>query len=421
MAEISPGKAVTRRVFPLRIVLTGLLALALASFSACASSTSGDPAGPEAPAVGGDEAPGPVVGGHPAPPPTGDELWAVDASSPDDVWAVGARFSGDTYRDRSLILHGDGTRWSLVSSPDVGRLTDVAAVSEDEAWAVGAGKILHWDGATWELSPHPSPPGTYFAAVDASGPNDVWAVGMRYGAEWVDQYGDRNVGFDTLTMHWDGAAWRVVPSPNGAPRHNFVHGVVALSPIDAWVVGYSEEHGLSRTLTLHWDGAAWSVVPSPNPGEDFNVLWGMGTDGAGGVWAVGHYGDPHSRFIALYLQWTGETWEVVPAPPGEALHQTPTSAAGASANDVWAVGSEPTSSFLIARWDGAAWSVVDAEVPGEDAPSEPGLADVVALSPADAWAVGRYQGPVNEKGGAEVFPLIEHWDGTAWRMIEAQA
>jgi hypothetical protein len=154
---------------------------------------------------------------------------------------------------------------------------------------------------------------------------------------------------------------------------------------------------------------------------EFNVLWGVGTDGAGSVWAVGHYGDPGSRFMALYLRWSGETWSVVPGPPGEALHRSPTSLSGASGNEVWTVGSEPTSSFLIARWEGTAWAEVDAEVPGEDAPSEARLADVVALSPTEAWAVGRYQGPADAEGRVETFPLIEHWDGAAWRVIDEPA
>jgi hypothetical protein len=82
------------------------------------------------------------------------------------------------------------------------------------------------------------------------------------------------------------------------------------------------------------------------------------------------------------------------------------------------VGSEPTSSFLIAHWDGSAWSPVDAQIPAEGADSA-ALSDVVALSPTDAWAVGRYQGPLGEDGAAETFPLIEHWDVATWQAVEA--
>lgn len=365
------------------------------------------------------EEPGPAAG-IPAPPPMGQELWAVDAASASDVWAVGSRYVDDTYRARSLILHWDGQAWTRVASPDIGMLTDVAAASEDSAWAIGGeDKILHWDGTTWEVSAHPAPPSAFFSSIDASGPDDAWAVGMQYGAEWVDQYGDRNVGYDTFAMHWDGAAWTVVPSPNGAPRHNNVESVLALSPTDAWMIGYSQEGSHPRTLTMHWDGTTWSLIPSPDPGSDFNVLWGMGTDSAGGVWAVGHYGDPDSRFMALYMWWDGSEWQVVPGPSGEALHQTPTALSGASANDTWAVGSEPTSSFLVAHWDGSSWSTVEAEIPQGGDTFGASLADVVSISVTDAWAVGRYQGPPDKGGAAETIPLIEHWDGVAWSVMEA--
>ena len=39
------------------------------------------------------------------------------------------------------------------------------------------------------------------------------------------------------------------------------------------------------------------------------------------------------------------------------------------------------------------------------------LADVVAITPSDAWAVGVTSG--TKKLGER--PLIEHWDGTTWR------
>lgn len=408
LRQVAPGETSRRRrpgwpFRPLGAIVTAFLLLAVASFVTWSTVPSGEQG---------------VLRGF-GPPPTGQELSAVDAVSPADVWAVGSRYGGGTNEARSLILHWDGTRWTRVPSPDAGPLTDVAAVSEEEAWAIGGGKILHWDGEAWEVVSYRRPPGAHFAAIDAFGLDDAWAVGVQYGAEWVDKYGEPNVGFDTLTMHWDGSTWSVVGSPNGAPRHNFLEGVLALSPTDVWAAGYAERRNHPRTLTLHWDGDAWKVVPSPDPGDDFNVLWATGTDRVGRVWAIGHYGDRRSPFMALYLRWTGEAWEVVPGPPGEALHQTPTAISGTSGSEVWAVGSGPTSSFLVAEWDGEVWSSVDAPLPGGETPFPPQLADVVALSPTDAWAVGRYQEAVNLEGGAEVLALIEHWDGTAWRVVEA--
>jgi hypothetical protein len=73
-----------------------------------------------------------------------------------------------------LIEHWDGTRWTQVVAPaGVGCLSDVEAVTADDAWAVGSGPlgfeggtILHWDGIAWAVSPDPEVGS--LAAVDAA-------------------------------------------------------------------------------------------------------------------------------------------------------------------------------------------------------------------------------------------------------------
>src|SRR6185437_7900053 len=68
----------------------------------------------------------------------GSELFNVTALSRDDVWAVGAYGSQTA---RTLIEHFDGTRWSVIPSPTVGKyanfLYGLAAVSPRDIWAVG--------------------------------------------------------------------------------------------------------------------------------------------------------------------------------------------------------------------------------------------------------------------------------------------
>jgi hypothetical protein len=196
------------------------------------------------------------------------------------------------------------------------------------------------------------------SAISATGLDDVWVAGLQ-----TDQrYGTDGVGWNTMVAHWDGASWTVDSTPNRTIPANYQEGVVALSPTDVWAAGYSlDGSGMTETLLPHFDGQSWSIVPSPSPGNDYNVLWGIGTDGADGVWAVG---------------------------------------------------SEPTSSFAVAHWDGARWSNVDA--PRSSAPYGSWLADVVTLSPTDAWAVG-----VQNFGPKPHTALIEHWDGTSWSVAPA--
>src|SRR6478672_3269683 len=73
--------------------------------------------------------------------------------------------------------------------------------------------------------------------------------------------------------------WDVTPSPN-VPYASFLLGVATLSANDIWAVGVNyNTNGYQRTLTEHWNGSQWSVVPSPNADED-NVLNAVAAAGA---------------------------------------------------------------------------------------------------------------------------------------------
>lgn len=81
--------------------------------------------------------------------------------------------------------------------------------------------------------------------------------------------------------------------------------------------------------------------------------------------------------------------------------------------DVWAVGSQGQPSFrdrqiLVEHWDGSSWRLS----PAPDASFNDVLAGVSALSPTDAWAVGSY----STGGTGRNHLLIEHWNGTAWSI-----
>ncbi len=58
---------------------------------------------------------------------------------------------------------------------------------------------------------------------------------------------------------------RAQPQPR-VRSSNFLNGVAAVSANDMWAVGDYESSGsLLQTLTEHWNGTVWSVVPSPSP------------------------------------------------------------------------------------------------------------------------------------------------------------
>src|SRR5207244_10649275 len=109
--------------------------------------------------------------------------------------------------------------------------------------------------------------------------------------------------------------------------------------------------------------------------------------------------------------WDGRRWQFVSAPHATAGYNAFYGIGGSSAKDVWAVGyatpryDQYTQAPLIEHWDGSAWSVVD------DATATGGVLNgVVALSPDDTWAVG-----TSHDGGYGA--LIGHWRATGWSLL----
>ena len=62
--------------------------------------------------------------------------------------------------------------------------------------------------------------------------------------------------------------------------------MAAISATDVWAVG---EQNLNQTVTEHWNGTAWSVVPSPSvtAGGVQDFLSSVSAIGSSDVWAVG--------------------------------------------------------------------------------------------------------------------------------------
>src|SRR5256885_7836788 len=96
-----------------------------------------------------------------------NELHGVSALAENDVWAVGVSYNTERTLGSTLIEHWNGSRWSVVSSPNpsssVNALNAVAVVSSTDVWAVGIAPtptntvlILHWNGAAWSVMPNPT-------------------------------------------------------------------------------------------------------------------------------------------------------------------------------------------------------------------------------------------------------------------------
>jgi len=192
-------------------------------------------------------------------------------------------------------------------------------------------------------------------------------------------------------MHCHGTHWTPVTSPNHGTRPSDLHSVATPSPNDAWAVGSyvnSERHTL--TLTMHWDGTQWTIVPSPNVPSTNGLLTSVATTSANDAWAVGYYQGGGTPWQTLAMRWDGAQWTIVATPnaPNSSssyllgVHAQP-------ASEVWAVGYYYTANpfhahTLALRWDGSQWTVS----PSLDIGDDNQFQGVAALASNDLWAVG---------------------------------
>jgi hypothetical protein len=337
------------------------------------------------------------------------------AVSTGDAWAVGYYTNTDTGDvRRTLVEHWDGESWRTILSPNDGSventLHSVAAISADDIWAVGDSYtststtvtsrtlIQHWDGAGWRIvtSPNPGSGGSWLSAVAAIAANDVWAVG-----------GSSDGGaYPTLTMHWNGTRWSVVSSPNPGSKGNSLSAITAIAANDVWAVGsYSTTMPQYYTLTIHWDGTRWTLVPSLAGSQLINLA-GVSAVSSNDVWAVGSGDSGTARRVAITIHWDGINWNWVPNPMPGFLNEL-YGVTAISTNDVWAVGYQwhfTNTLALTMHWNGTDWGVA----PNPDTNSTTTrLWAAAAASGYDIWTAG-----ATYTGTPGIHPLIERYTDT---------
>ncbi len=278
--------------------------------------------------------------------PTGGYLNGIAAFSANDVWAIGAKGGVESWV-YTVTRHWDGKSWTDISSPNApcsgfgcwigypNHLNDIGGVSSNDVWAVGDGRgdtlILHWNGTNWSIIPSPYYPAgeSSLEGVAVVSANDVWAVG-NFGS---------NGNTRNFIMHWDGTSWSSVLSPTISTGNNSLYDVAVVSSNNVWAVGSYYENGVSRNLIQHWDGFSWEVVPNPNFGTGNNSLASVQASSANDIWAAGEMDGK-----ALLMHWDGSTWSRVATP------DTGTSRFEGlgivSGKDVWAVGSGPNGTLI---------------------------------------------------------------------------
>lgn len=198
------------------------------------------------------------------------------------------------------------------ANPEVGDPLDSAPEGEP---------ICTREGWCWDFPYTPSS----FAALHASAPNALWAVGTNG---------------TILRSHSRGDAWRMMPT--GVMSD--LHGVFATDHHHAWAVG-------ADGMLLAFDGTKWTRVPAPV--ESTAILRSVWAASATDVWVVGSENDPKSeREIGILLHFDGTKWSRLsnPFPPLYVVH--------GKDKEVWIAGGSSESPRVM-RYDGLAFTDVD--------------------------------------------------------------
>lgn len=336
----------------------------------------------------------------PTPDPAGVTdvfLRDVVAITSDDVWAVGD-WRDANFQNFTIAMHWDGVSWTIVPTPSpvpysggkpYCQLFGVDALGPNDVWATGLQKIpgasgfigpqvliLHWDGSTWSVVPAPlTPPGTSGAwGIDvlAHDGNDIWFVGAD----------TKPLFSPALAMRWNGSSFQKTTTPMVNTDGQVLNSIAALSKTDIWGVGGGQAGGtvIERYL-CHWDGSAWTHVPSPKPAlkhEFFDIAAIASND----VWASGQQVLADGSYDPLLMHWDGSAWSGhVPTTGGTRC------LLALGPNDIYGGGGGG-----VHHYDGATWSACES-FPTVNLPV---VWEMDQSPEGEIWAVG-YQGGLDAR------------------------
>ena len=272
-----------------------------------------------------------------------DDVWGAD---PQSVWAVGL----------GRVLHFDGSEWSDRTHPDMIHTRGVWGADAQNVWFADQSGVFHFDGTS--ITPAVAPTTSGYAAVWGQGPMDVWFSAL-----------------DGTLVHYDGQFSR-----HGCGFSARINGLWAFSEDHVWAVGHQ---GGMPVLGQRRD-EAWALTPLPpdvSPGgttifglDENNVYFG------GGDRITRYDGTTYHQESPLPGTWR-RVWASGPS-------------------DVWAAGFDASGRGLIARRNGSRWSTSTV--------ARSGLNDLWGSGPNDIWAAGT-QG------------LMLHYDGSDWVEVPTPA
>jgi hypothetical protein len=236
----------------------------------------------------------------------------------------------------------------------------------------------------------------------------------------VGYYNNGSVN-QTLIENYNGTSWTITPSPNqtgaGGALNNQLNGVACTAINNCWATGRYVD-GTNHTLALHWDGASWTIVSTPNLVAG-SVLLGVQCLSAIQCYALG-YGrtsptNPQQAIIEAYdgTNWTIAVWTNTLSNNNTAANEL-LSLSCVDSSHCWAVGWQTLRGVrltAIVTYNGTNWSVVPSP-PNQTGATENDLSSISCTSSTSCLVVGYYK-----SAGRIYQTLSEYYDGTSWTII----
>ncbi|MEU5995684.1 hypothetical protein ABZ806_42480 [Spirillospora sp. NPDC047418] len=248
-----------------------------------------------------------------------------------------------------------------------------------------------------DFAPVPLPffwPNNYLYDVDAASPDSVWITGTQ--GELIVPGPipgtGRSIPGNPVVRRWKNGGWVEYDLQN-LPNRASVTDVDAVGPEDVWInAARLGDSAAAGPYLGHFTGSRFEEVALPSASRTLNVQ-----ASPAGVWVTVDSG--------VYRR-TGGTWTPVTTLPDGYLRTFHIRAD----DDIWVLGTlgQYDRTLVAQHWDGHSWT----SAPVNQPPSGiSGVADIAALSPTDAWAVG------TDYRTSPGTPVMVHWDGAAWSSV----
>lgn len=234
-------------------------------------------------------------------------LFDLAMVSPDEGWAVGAIESDNAGGDpvSALILHYKDCAWTAVAADFPGMtLMSVSMASATYGWAVGGssdGKqlALHYAGGAWDavMLPGENTFNGVYTSVRLNSDNDGWIVATHS----KNSYG---ITTDSL-LHLADGRWNPLDSPITS-----ISDVLPVGPNEAWMAGIQINNQQRAAVLYHYQNGSWTSATLPS-GVEVNRLRMVAPND---IWASGHINAPSNvdyEQSSAVLHYDGNSWRMV--------------------------------------------------------------------------------------------------------------